>query len=78
MREETRPEGSSAVERVHASGCEMDEAWACANQWLNWGMGVLGLRSVLERVDFVNCSACPWGEEPAGATGFVSYDEMGV
>lgn len=69
MREETRPDGSSAVDRVHASGCGMDEACACENQLLNWGVGVVGCRSLLESVDLVNCSAWPWGEEPAGATG---------
>jgi hypothetical protein len=68
MRAETRPEGSSAVESVHASGCEMVDACACENQLLNCGMGVCGLRSLRARVDLVNCSAWPCAWEPAGAT----------
>ena len=73
MRDDTRPEGSSSVDSVHASGCEMEDACAWENHLLNCGMGVWALRSVLASVDLVNCSACPWGEDPAGATVDVSF-----
>jgi hypothetical protein len=71
MRDETRPEGSSAVESVQASEPAMPASWASENHLWNCGMGELvSARSARERVPRVNCGAWPplLPASPPGAT----------
>ena len=66
MRALTRPEGSSAVERVTVSGWWTFSAVACLNQVSNWVKGEASSWEI-SREPFVYCWA--WGESfvPPGA-----------
>lgn len=85
MREETRPEGSSAVDSAQDSGCGR-VACAKENHAWNWGMGDEGSRSERVSLPRVNWDAwpvgagdslCQWGCLCSGGWRDIRTDELG-